>query len=59
MRNEDCRKARSGQCTHQPLTAVCGGMRLVARILWLRCGAVMCEVLAMSNTQLTLSVIIM
>ena len=27
VRSEDCRKVRSGQCTHQPLTAVCGGMR--------------------------------
>ena len=29
VRSEDCRKVRSGQCTHQPLTAVCGGMRCV------------------------------
>ena len=27
VRSEDCRQVRSGQCTHQPLTAVCDGMR--------------------------------
>ena len=27
VRSEDCRKVSSGHCTHQPLTAVCGGMR--------------------------------
>ena len=27
VRSEDCCKVRSGQCTHQSLTAVCGGMR--------------------------------
>ena len=26
VRSEDCRKVHSGQCTHQTLTAVCGGM---------------------------------